>query len=190
MDVLVVPTSPRWLEVALAGFDEVLRDHVHCERKAAASAMGLVVAYPERTELVRRMARLAQEELRHFQEVHRLLVRRGLSLGRDRGDRYAQQLLACVRHGTDTRRTDRLLVCGLIEARSAERLALLGGALEDAALRKFYEGLATAEAGHHRLFVELAARYEERESVTARLAELAAREADIVSGLPLEPRVH
>jgi tRNA 2-(methylsulfanyl)-N6-isopentenyladenosine37 hydroxylase len=195
MDVLKVSTSPGWLDVALADFDAVLRtrsprDHAHCERKAAASAMGLVVAYPEHGDLVRSMAKLAQEELRHFQQVHRLLLGRGLALGRDGGDRYAQQLLRTVRHGPDSRRTDRLLVCGLIEARSAERLGLLAGALAEAPLRKFYQGLAAAEAGHHQLFVDLAARYDDPDVVAKRLEELAALEAEIVSALPVEARIH
>ena len=87
--LILSPTNPRWLEVALADFDRVLVDHAHCEKKAAASAMSLVAAYPDRERLVRRLSSLAIEELRHFRAVHLRLRRRGLTLGRDPGDPYA-----------------------------------------------------------------------------------------------------
>lgn len=189
-DVLQSATSPKWVEVALADFDAVLTDHAHCEKKAASSAMALVNSYPELSELVRRCVKLAQEELRHFQQVHQIILRRGGTLGKDHGDPYAQALLKCMRHGPLQRRMDRLLVCSLIEARSCERLALLGEGLEDPQLANFYKGLAGAEAGHHRLFVDLAARYHPPAEVEARLRELAQREAAIVAELPVAPRIH
>ena len=193
MDILRAPTPDRWLPIALADFDSVLRDHAHCERKAAASALSLITAFPELDDLVHKLGKLAQEELRHFAAVHRLLRGRGLSLQRDGGDPYAQRLAALVRSGSPSmRRTDRLLVCALIEARSAERLQLLAGALRkrDPELAEFYAQLAHAEAGHHRLFVDLARTYDERHEADARLEALAEAEAAIMHALPLEPRIH
>ncbi len=187
---LRIPTDPRWLPLALANFDRILLDHAHCEQKAAASAMALVAAYPERSTLVRRCVRLAAEELRHFRLVHDRLIARGLVLDRDRGDPYAKQLLALARTGGEARLVDRLLVAALIEARSHERLSLLAGGLADPELAAFYRSLATSEAGHHRLFVELAEEVAGPEAVAHRLAELALEEARIVTALPLEPRVH
>jgi tRNA-(ms[2]io[6]A)-hydroxylase len=186
--VLRSATDPAWTTLAVARFDEVLVDHAHCEKKAAASAMALVAAHPESPRLVQRMARLAQEELRHFRQVHELIVARGLSLGRDPGDPYAQALLALVRTGARERRTDRLLVSALIEARSCERLGLLAGALPDPELRAFYARLARAEAGHTVLFGDLAR--EDDPGADARLAQLAEAEAGIVARLPLAPRIH
>jgi len=188
---LRTPTDPRWTELALARFDEVLLDHAHCEKKAAASAMALVTAYPDHDRLVKSLARLAQEELRHFRQVHDRILARGLKLNRDGGDPYAQALLAKVRKERhDHRRTDRLLVSALIEARSCERLELLAGALPDPELQRFYAGLAQAEGGHYLLFVDLAKAYASSDDVDARLDELAAYEADVVRGLPIEPRIH
>lgn len=187
---LLVATDPRWLPLALARFDEVLLDHAHCEQKAAASAMALVAAYPERSTLVRRCTRLAVEELRHFRLVHERIVARGLVLDRDRGDPYARRLLALARTAAEGRLVDRLLAAALIEARSHERLALLASGLADPALAAFYRSLATAEAGHHRLFVELAEEVAGPDAAARRLAELAEAEAAIVAALPLEPRVH
>ena len=88
------PTDPRWLEHALAHFDDVLVDHAHCEKKAAAAAMSLVAAHPEHDELVRRLSALAIEELRHFRSVYAELRRRQIPLTRDRGDPYARALQA------------------------------------------------------------------------------------------------
>jgi tRNA-(ms[2]io[6]A)-hydroxylase len=181
-------TDARWLPQALAAFDRVLVDHAHCEKKAAASAMALVSAYPDDAQLVARLARLAAEELRHFRQVHDLLVARGLPLGRDPGDPYAQELLALCRTGARERRTDRLLVSALIEARSCERLSLLAEALPDPPLRAFYARLARAEAGHHALFADLALARDP--GARPRVAELAEAEARIVASLPVLPRIH
>lgn len=169
--------------------DSVLVDHAHCEKKAAASAMSLVVGYPDRVELVRRMSALAVEELQHFRAVFERIVERGLTLGRDRGDPYAQKLTALARpnHG---RLTDRLLVFGLIEARSHERLELLAAHLSVAALQRFYAELARAESRHAAMFHDLAYRYDDPAAVDERLRELAAAEAEIVAALPIEPRIH
>lgn len=174
----------------MANFPAVLIDHAHCERKAATSAIALLNWYPAHDVLVRRLAKLAQEELRHFREVHKLIIARGLKLTRDSGDPYVQLLLKHVRTPVDERRTDRLLVSSLIEARSAERLQLIADALGEDEVGRFYKALATAERGHYTLFVELAALYEEQAVVDARLAELADAEADIVRQLPIEPRIH
>ena len=191
MDVLRLPTPPQWIDVAMADFSAVLIDHCHCERKAATSAIAMVNWYPSHEVLVRRLAKLAQEELRHFREVHRVIVQRGLTLTRDSGDPYVQLLLKHVRTPEAQRRTDRLLVSSLIEARSSERLQLIADALTgDEDLGPFYKALATAERGHYKLFVELATLYEDQAVVDARLLELADAEADIVRRLPVEPRIH
>jgi len=182
-------TDPRWVTIAVEGFDRVLVDHAHCEKKAAASAMALVSAYPDDALLVGRMVRLATEELRHFRQVHDRIVARGLTLGRDEGDPYAKALLALQRSGARERKIDRLLVSALIEARSCERLELLAGALPDEGLRAFYAALARSEGGHERLFLELAAR-DDADDVARRLPELVAAEAKLVAELPLLPRVH
>jgi tRNA 2-(methylsulfanyl)-N6-isopentenyladenosine37 hydroxylase len=189
--VLLSATPIEWAEVAVANLDAVLDDHAHCEKKAAASALSLIAAYPSDDELVRRMSALAVEELQHFRAVHERLVARGGSLGRDRGDPYAQKLLALARPNRG-RLVDRLLLLGLIEARSQERLQLLGVHLveRDPGLARFYLQLAEAESRHAEMFLELASRYEPIDVVEERLRELARGEAGILESLPVEPRIH
>jgi tRNA-(ms[2]io[6]A)-hydroxylase len=122
--------------------------------------------------------------------VHARLVARGLALGRDPGDPYAQRLQRLARAGGDARLLDRLLLSALIEARSCERLELLGARLREPDLAAFYRRLGRAEAGHARAFARLAAGVAGQDATRERLAELAAREAEIVSSLPIEPRIH
>ena len=175
--------------MALAHLPELLVDHAHCEKKAAAQALSLVQAYPQHERLVRRLTGLAIEELRHFRAVYTRLRKRGLELGRDPGDPYAQALRKSIRSGGPGRLADRLLVAGLIESRSHERLALLADVLRGD-LGDFYRSLARAEVGHAVLFRDLAVTYEDEKSVRLRLGELAQREAEIVAELPIEPRIH
>ncbi len=183
-------TDPRWLPHALKHFDEVLVDHAHCEKKAAANALSLLQAYPEVPGLPAQMARLAREESAHLAKVLALMEERGLTLGRDAGDPYAKGLQQLLRHGAKERQVDRLLVAGIIEARSCERLELLAEGLSDAKLRRFYAELAKSEDGHQRLFLRLARKVEDEDAVEARLAELVAAEGELVRRLPVRAAVH
>ena len=189
MSILRSATNPRWPSVALTDLDRTLGDHAHCEKKAAATALKLIADHADRPALVRPLARLAQEEQQHLMAVLVELSRRGAPLPADEGDPYAQALLKLVRPGRG-RLLDRLLVSALIEARSCERLGLLGDALPPGRLRDLYRRLATSEAGHERLFVELAADEEGATEARTRLAALAEEEARIAAGLPLLPRIH
>ena len=182
-------TDPRWLPHALAHLDELLVDHAHCEKKAAANALSLLQAYPEIPGLPAHMARLAREESGHLAHVLQLLERRGLALGRDPGDPYAQALQALVRTPAAQRQLDRFLVAAIIEARSCERLALLAGAIPDADLRRFYGELARSEDGHQKLFLRLATRAH-GEAVWSRLGQLLDAEAAVVRRLPLRAAIH
>lgn len=194
VDALLVPTPSGWGEVAVADLAATMSDHAHAEKKAALNALSLLSREPHRTELVRRMARLAQEELSHLDAVLRHMRGRGWTLAPDRQDRYAGALLELRRSGGQAALADRLLCAALIEARSWERLHLLGRALdqvgEDGQLAAFYRELAASEAGHYRLFVELARAECPDEDVDARLATLSTAEAEIIGGLPHEARIH
>jgi len=186
-------TSAEWAVVAADDLDATLADHAHCEKKASASALALINDYPDDPELVAAMARLAEEEIGHFREVHELLLARGAPLTRDRGDAYAQQLLALLRKTASERKLDRLLVAALIEARSCERFRLLRAELDargDAELAAVLRRLESSEAGHAALFVHLAELRFGTEAARARLREVASAEASIVAQLPIRARIH
>ena len=185
--MLLTATPRAWIVQAVERFDEVLVDHAHCEKKAAAHALSMLAAFPQTPGLPRAMARLAREEAGHLAQVLALMEQRGLTLGRDPGDPYAQGLQACVRQPARERLLDRLLISALIETRSEERLRLLGEHLRDAELRAFYTRLADSEAGHGELFLKLARRCDGFE---ARQEELLRVEARLVRELPIRPAIH
>jgi tRNA 2-(methylsulfanyl)-N6-isopentenyladenosine37 hydroxylase len=183
------PTDPAWIKLAVQRFDEVLADHAHCEKKAAAHALSLLSTYPEVPGLARAMARLAREEAGHLAQVIALLEKRGLAVGRDLGDPYAQGLMKLLRNSRAHRLLDLLLVSALIEERSRERLELLGEHLREAELKAFYSRLAKVEKGHGSLFLRLAKAAGPGEHKT-RLAELAAAEARLIATLPIRAAIH
>jgi tRNA 2-(methylsulfanyl)-N6-isopentenyladenosine37 hydroxylase len=190
--ILRVPSDPRWLPLALERFDEVLVDHAHCEKKAAANALSMIQVYPDLPGLPAQMARLAREESAHLARVLELMAARGLTLNRDAGDPYAQGLQKAVRTSHEGRKVDRLLVAAVIEARSCERLSLLAEGLEDASLRRFYAELAQSEDGHQSLFYRLAvtAAGGDEAGVLARLEELLVLEADVLQRIGVRAAIH
>jgi tRNA-(ms[2]io[6]A)-hydroxylase len=130
-------------------------------------------------ELCERISRLAREELRHFEQVQRLMRKLNLSFKRMSPARYGEGLRKAIRHHEPGRLQD-LLICGaLIEARSCERFMGLAPLLEDP-LRSFYAGLSASEARHHELYLQLAqARYAEEWRET--LNRIATVEAELVT---------
>jgi tRNA-(ms[2]io[6]A)-hydroxylase len=191
---LLTPTEPHWVETAAANLPALLSDHAHCEIKAAQSALSLVARYAgEMPNLVEPLTALAQEESEHFRLVHEQLSARAQKLGMPASDGYVTQLTAAARvnrHDDCPALLDKLLVAALIEGRSCERFRLLSDLLPQADLRAFYRDLMVSEARHFTLFCTLAADAFGREASRARLATLAAREAEIVKHLSLGPQVH
>ena len=185
----LVATDPRWLAIALDDLDAVHADHLHCERKAAQSALSLIRSYPERADLVTAMARLAHDETRHVVQVAQLMARRGQPASYDFGDDYAAALREHIRKPEPARLLDRLLVFAVIEGRSAERLGLLAAALADDKARALYASLADAEVRHRDTFLALA-RDAAPDAWRARAAELAAIEADGVAHRTIVARIH
>lgn len=183
-------SSSRWLEQVLGNIDELLLDHAHCEKKAAGAAMNLLFAYVEHTDLCRAMTDIVQEELSHFHMVVGLLELRSIRFRRIRPSVYGAKLSTLICKLEPQRAVDRLLVAGLIEARSCERFALLRDHLPDRELADFYGSLFESEARHHSTYVRLAADFWPEPKVRQRLEELAAREAEIIAEGDDVPRVH
>ena len=146
--------------------------------------------YPSHTKLVRMLTTIAQEELEHFEQVNQILDRRHIPLGPLASPPYGAKLNKQIRVQEPDRLLDSLLVCGLIEARSHERLGLLGAHCPDPQLAAFYRGLMASEARHYGAYWILATTYFERSQVNLRLEELAAIESQLLSTLYPEPRIH
>jgi len=189
---LRVPTPSGWLPAVLADFDAFLVDHAACEKKAFSTGVSLISSYPKETRLVEALLDFSREELEHFQRLHAILVKRGLTLAPDEVDAYARALGARIRASGRDKLCDRLLVAGIIEARSCERLRLLAETLpaHHPELAPTYADLARAEARHHGLFFRLCRETVGHAEAISRAAELLDVEAELVTTLPLRARVH
>jgi tRNA-(ms[2]io[6]A)-hydroxylase len=184
------PTPKRWLEQVEEHLDLLLIDHAHCEKKAAGVAMNLLFSYVEHAELTRAMTQIVQEELDHFHQVRAILDRRGIRFYKLSPSNYGPKLHELVRKDEPERAVDRLLVAGLIEARSCERFGLLRDHLADRELAAFYGSLFESEARHHSTYVRLAGDFQPPETVRQRLVELAEAEARIIREGDDRPRMH
>lgn len=184
------PTHPAWIEQALQNLDTILLDHSHCECKAAGVAVNMMFRYPSHTQLVRTLTAIAREELEHFELVNQWLERRHIAMAPLPAPPYGSKLNAQIRRDEPQRLLDMLLVSGLIEARSHERLGLLAQHIPDPELAKFYHSLMASEARHYGAYWVLATTYFEADEVTERLQSLAAIESELLSKLHPQPRIH
>ena len=186
--ILLAATPAAWVDAAVAGWQELLVDHANCEKKAASTAVALIFAYPEDTELGLALSRLAREELRHFEQVQSAMTDLGVTFIRQKPGRYAAGLRRELRTSEPGRKLDLLLSGALIEARSCERFILLSDRLP-APLGRFYGRLAQSEARHFELYVSLASR-RHPEEWQARLGVLARTEAELATAPDGELRFH
>jgi len=129
----------------------------------------------------------------HFRKVLKELNKRDLSLGKPRKDDYVNKLAAFKKKGgsRNDQLLEELLLCALIEARSCERFRLLSLHITDDDLKQFYHEFMVSEAGHYRMFIDLAKTYCDPEKVKKRWDEFLAFEAEIIAGLEWRSdRVH
>ncbi|MEL4896215.1 tRNA-(ms[2]io[6]A)-hydroxylase [Crocosphaera sp. Alani8] len=190
INILKEPTQAAWIEQATNNLDTILLDHSHCERKAASVALNLMFRYSSNAILVRKLTAIAQEELEHFEQVNQWLDKKNIPLGPLSSPPYGAKLKSTISTKEPQRLLDSLLVAALIEARSHERLGLLGNHCPDEDLAKFYRSLMASEARHYGVYWILADTYFERELVQKRLEELSIIESEILAKLHPEARIH
>ncbi|MFZ8929414.1 MAG: tRNA-(ms[2]io[6]A)-hydroxylase [Gammaproteobacteria bacterium] len=183
-------SSVAWLETVMADFDSFLKDHASCEKKASGMAMSMISHYPDKPELITGMLNLAVEELSHFRDVMRLILDRDLEPAADARDEYVNSLHKAMDQGKDAYLLDRLLIASIVEARGAERFAMIAEALQKGKLKNFYSAISDSEARHYQLFLSLAEQYFPEEKISTRLEALLNIEADIIRSLPLKPALH
>jgi tRNA-(ms[2]io[6]A)-hydroxylase len=163
-------TPDAWVAAAVAGIDTLLLDHAALELRAAQQAQKLIARYGTagrsggrldasmRLRLLRKLSRLAREELRHFEQVIELLAERQIRYDTVSASRYARELHREIRNDEPGRCVDTLIVGAIIEARSCERFYALLPQLapEDPSLAKFYASLLRSEARHFEDYLLLA----------------------------------
>lgn len=188
-DILLAPTPQRWFEVACERWRELLVDHANCEKKAASTALSLIFTYADDLQLTDRLSRLAREELRHFEQVQKMMQQLDVPFARLKPARYADGLRATTRRSEPGRLIDLLLCGALIEARSCERFVGLAPRLQEP-LGAFYGGLAASEARHQSVYLRLAEHRAGESDWRARLAHLAELEANLATSPDKQLRFH
>ncbi len=179
--LLRVATPSAWVEWARAQVPLLLIDHANCEKKAASTALALMFAYAEDLHLTQSLSRLAREELRHYEQVLKLMRALAVEPVRLGPGRYAEGLRRLVSRHEPQRELD-LMICGaFIEARSCERFEALAPAMP-AAIGALFASLHAAEARHQGLYLDLARRAALRHGLdlAARVAAFADAEARLV----------
>ena len=185
---LELPTDPRWVNLAEMRIGDILIDHAYCEQKAATTCISLIIQYPDFPILTEKLSPIVTEEWGHFRMVLKEMKKRGIELGNQRKDAYVNELLKHIRKGGKRREQlmDKLLISALIEARSCERFRLLSLNISEDSLKKFYHDLMVSEAGHYRMFIDLASEITSKDTARTRWLEFLEIESRII--LDLKPR--
>ena len=190
---LKLPTDPRWVNLAEKNLNDILTDHAYCEQKAATSCISLIVVYPDLKPIVENLTPIVAEEWSHFSMVLKEIFKRNFVLGYPRKDQYVNELLKFQNKSNNREEVlvEKLLTNALIEARSCERFRLLSLELDDDYLRQFYHSFMVSEAGHYRLFMDLAKIYKDKSYVNNRWNEYLEYEKTILKNLALRgDRMH
>lgn len=159
--ILQCVTPKKWLDMVSDQLDVLLIDHAHCEKKAASTAISFIYRYPNKTELICRMSRIVREEMRHFEQVIKLLARREVEYRHLTPGRYAQSLFKHARTHEPEKLIDTLIIGAFVEARSCERFAAMLPVI-DQELATFYRGLLHSEASHYKHYLSYAKRVSEK----------------------------
>jgi tRNA-(ms[2]io[6]A)-hydroxylase len=189
---LKLKTDPRWANIAESNLEEILSDHCWCEQKAASNALYIITNNSENVELVTEMAKIAIEEMQHFQMVHDIIKERGFEFGREVKDDYVNQLVKFTKKG-GTRNDaliERLLFAAMIEARSCERFKVLSENIKDEKLAEFYRELMISEAHHYTTFLNFARKFSEKVDVEKRWNEWLEFEGALISNYGKSETVH
>ncbi len=187
---LAEPTREEWFQSIEDNLDTILIDHAHLEKRAASTALSMVFRYTSRPGLPRKLGLVVQEEMDHFVRMLDILEARGVELRKVDPAPYAGKLVKQIRDHEPAKFLDRLLVAGLIEARSCERFSILAEKVDDPDLADFYAELFEAEANHYTLYTGMAREYFPADEVKERLAELAELEVEALKAGRDLPRLH
>ncbi len=185
---LDLPSDPRWVDLASKSEAEILIDHAYCEQKAATTCISLIVRYSDYEEVVDEVTPVVSEEWAHFRKVLKEMKKRGIKMGKQRKDEYVNKIRSVFRKGGEknAQLMEQLLFAALIEARSCERFKQLWKNHPDPFFRDFYYDFMVSEAGHYKMFLSLAKKYNDEMVVERRWREILKEEGKIMK--ELEPK--
>lgn len=190
-DFLGCETPKSWIDKAIKpeNLAVLLVDHANCEKKAASTALNLIYRYTDNFELLNKMSRLVREEMRHFEQVIKIMKQRDIPYQHISASRYAAGLREVVRKVDPGRLVDVLIVGAFIEARSCERFAKIAPHL-DSELKAFYQSLLKSEARHYQDYLALATKASGNESIDQRIAVIRSCEQQLIQDPDVEFRFH
>tara|TARA_B110000037_G_scaffold202532_1_gene244790 strand:- start:948 stop:1568 length:621 start_codon:yes stop_codon:yes gene_type:complete len=190
-DFLGCETPKSWIDKAIKpeNLAVLLVDHANCEKKAASTALNLIYRYTDNFELLNKMSRLVREEMRHFEQVIKIMKHRDIPYQHISASRYAAGLREVVRKDDPGRLVDVLIVGAFIEARSCERFAKIAPHL-DSELKAFYQSLLKSEARHYQDYLALATKASGNESIDQRIAVIRSCERKLIQDPDVEFRFH
>ncbi len=190
IDFLPCRTPEVWIQEAIKpeNLENLLIDHCNNEKKAAATAFNLMFRYVDKPELLSKMSRLAREELRHFEQVVALMVKRNIGYRHMNASGYAAKLRKGFRNHEPAKLIDTLIIGAFIEARSCERFHALAPHL-DQELNKFYLSLLKSESRHFQDYLTLARSYAD-EPIESRIEHFSKLEADAILSADNQFRFH
>lgn len=188
----LAPTSTDWFAQAEANISDLLNDHAACERKAAQFALAVANGFQDNPDVVDESVLIAREELRHYQQVQRMIKSMGLQPGFVSASPYAMSLRNCdCAHEVDVW-LHRLVVASVIEGRSCERFNGLVSVLSKhyPSLSAFYKKLYLAEKRHALVYLEWARLRVAKSAVIAHLQNVLAYESGVINRLSPVFRFH
>lgn len=189
-DFLRCETPAGWINSAAAAenLPMLLIDHANCEKKAASTALNLMYRYTDNFELLNKMSKLAREELRHFEQVIKIMKNRGIDYTPLSASRYAGGMREGMRTQEPEKLVDTLIIGAFIEARSCERFAKIAPLL-DSELEGFYHSLLKSEARHYEDYLNLARKIS-TQGIEQRVSYYAALEQRLIEAPDREFRFH
>lgn len=155
-------TPDSWVAAALEHQETILIDHATNELKAAQQAMTLMARNPLNMDIQNKMSRLAREELVHYEQVLKILKKRGIQFRTMKASGYAYNMAQHIRPDNKGKLTDNLIIGSIIEARSCERFHKIAPSLDEE-LGAFYISLLKSESRHFKDYLTLAQKYSEED---------------------------
>lgn len=144
--------------------------------------------YPQHDALLKKMSRLAREELKHFEMVLEIIRKRGIRYENLPPSNYVQNMRQHIRTKQPERLVDELIIGAIIEARSCERFSALVPYLDEE-LAHFYSSLLNSESRHFMHYLSLAQMHAQ-EDVTNRVEIFTQAESEYINAIDTVFRFH
>lgn len=184
-------TPKKWLKAVMSDFDNFLLEACDSQRKNASMALMFVAKYPQYSKVVGGWLEIAQNELKQFREIYREVESRDLKLGREISkDLYINRVVMHCRNGRKERFVDRMIVAGLILLRGAERYRMVAAEIDDKNLQEVFNTIANEDTEMANRYIDMVAKYYDKEEVADRMKVLQAGEAEVMRGLETRAALH